>query len=87
MQVSKWGNSLAVRLPAAVVQTLELKEGDEIEITVKGEREFEVDRDRKKLDALKRIREMRQSLPAGFKFNRAELYEEAVPFRADKIEA
>lgn len=27
MQVAKWGNSLAVRLPAAVVEALELKEG------------------------------------------------------------
>lgn len=26
MQVSKWGNSLAVRLPASVVEALELKE-------------------------------------------------------------
>jgi antitoxin MazE len=30
MQVSKWGNSLAVRLPAAVVEALNLKEGDQI---------------------------------------------------------
>ncbi|MGB5735348.1 MAG: AbrB/MazE/SpoVT family DNA-binding domain-containing protein [Thiohalocapsa sp.] len=29
MQVSKWGNSLAVRLPAAVVEALELREGDD----------------------------------------------------------
>ena len=34
MQVAKWGNSLAVRIPAAVVEVLELKEGDEIEIHV-----------------------------------------------------
>ncbi len=34
MQVSKWGNSLAVRLPAAVVEALGLKEGDDIEIDV-----------------------------------------------------
>jgi antitoxin MazE len=34
MQVAKWGNSLAVRLPASVVDALELKEGDEIEIHV-----------------------------------------------------
>jgi len=27
MQVAKWGNSLAIRLPAAVVEALELKEG------------------------------------------------------------
>ena len=42
MQVSKWGNSLAVRLPAAVVEALALKEGDEIEIHVAGARAFEV---------------------------------------------
>src|SRR5215469_13565434 len=34
MQVSKWGNSLAIRLPQAVVEALQLKEGDEIEISV-----------------------------------------------------
>ena len=34
MQVAKWGNSLAVRLPAAVVEALRLKEGDEIDIHV-----------------------------------------------------
>ena len=38
MQVSKWGNSLAVRLPRAVVEALKLKEGDEIEIVVGRER-------------------------------------------------
>jgi antitoxin component of MazEF toxin-antitoxin module len=32
MQVGKWGNSLAIRLPAAVVESLGLKEVDEIEI-------------------------------------------------------
>src|SRR5437879_5261039 len=45
MQVSKWGNSLAIRLPAAIVQALELKEGDDIEIRVAGSRELEVGRD------------------------------------------
>ena len=32
MQVSRWGDSLAVRLPATVVDALQLKEGDEVEI-------------------------------------------------------
>ena len=32
MQVSKWGNSLAIRLPASVVEALRLKEGDEVEV-------------------------------------------------------
>ena len=42
MQVSKWGNSLAIRLPASVVEALELREGDDIEVTVAGERAFEM---------------------------------------------
>jgi antitoxin MazE len=48
MRVSKWGNSLAVRLPAAVVEALDLKEGDEIEISVAGKCGFKVARDRPK---------------------------------------
>ena len=32
MQVAKWGNSLAVRLPADLVRKLDLKAGDEIEL-------------------------------------------------------
>ena len=47
MQVAKWGNSLAVRLPAAVVEALALKEGDEIEIHVAGTRQFDIARARR----------------------------------------
>ena len=43
---------MAVRLPAAVVEALDLKEGDQIEIRITGEREFEVMRDRTKEKAL-----------------------------------
>ncbi|WP_353475655.1 AbrB/MazE/SpoVT family DNA-binding domain-containing protein (plasmid) [Salipiger sp. H15] len=32
MQISKWGNSLAVRLPADLVRELGLKEGDRIDL-------------------------------------------------------
>ena len=72
MQVSKWGNSLAVRLPAAVVDALKLKEGDDIEIRITGRRAFEVRRDRSKLDALARLRKLRRPLPPGFVFEREE---------------
>jgi antitoxin MazE len=70
MQVSKWGNSLAVRLPAAVVEALNLKEGDQIEIRIAGEREFVVKRDRSKESAIARLRRLRQPLPPGFTFSR-----------------
>ena len=36
MQIGKWGNSLAVRLPAAVVEALQLKDGDEISVEAAG---------------------------------------------------
>ena len=70
MRVSKWGNSLAIRLPATVVEALKLKDGDQIEIRIAGEREFEVSRDRRREDAIERLRRLRRPLPAGFTFNR-----------------
>ena len=72
MQVSKWGNSLAVRLPAAVVEVLALKEGDDIEIHVAGQRVFEVEKAVGKLGILARLRKFRGALPADFKFDRLE---------------
>lgn len=70
MQVAKWGNSLAIRLPAAVVEALELKEGDEIEIHVADDREFAVARKPGREELLKRLRSLRGRLPADFKFDR-----------------
>jgi antitoxin MazE len=70
MQVAKWGNSLAVRLPAAVVDALELKEGDQIEIRVAHGRTFEVSRDQSRDRALARLGKLRRPLPPGFVFDR-----------------
>jgi antitoxin MazE len=72
MQVSRWGNSLAVRLPSAVVEALELKEGDEIEIHVADPRHFDVARKPGRDELLKRLRAFRGRLPADFKFDRDE---------------
>jgi antitoxin MazE len=72
MRVSKWGNSLAIRLPASVVETLELKEGDEVEVHVVGERAFDIARDRSRDRALARIRAFRKELPPDWKFDRKE---------------
>lgn len=75
MQVSKWGNSLAVRLPAAVVEVLQLKEGDDIEIHVTGERVFELEKKPENKKLLARLRKYRGRLPADFKFDRLEAHE------------
>jgi antitoxin MazE len=72
MQVAKWGNSLAVRLPAAVVEALRLKEGDDIEIHVTSAREFGVARKPSRQDFLNQLRAFRGRLPPDFKFDREE---------------
>ncbi len=72
MQVARWGNSLAVRLPSSVVEALDLKEGDEIAIQIAGERAFDVERDRSRERALERIRLLRKPLPPGWSFDRDE---------------
>ena len=72
MRIEKWGNSLAVRLPAAVVEALELKEGDDIEIRITGRRELELSRKPDREELLKRLRAFRGRLPADFKFDRDE---------------
>jgi antitoxin MazE len=72
VQVSKWGNSLAIRLPASVVEALGLKEGDEIDIHVADTREFAVSRKPGREELLKRLRAFRGRLPADFKFDRDE---------------
>jgi antitoxin MazE len=71
-QVARWGNSLAIRLPAAVVEALALKEGDEIEIHVADGRAFGVARKPGRAELLKRLRAFRGRLPADFKFDRDE---------------
>lgn len=72
MQVAKWGNSLAVRLPSEVVKALDLKEGDQIEIRIADSRVFEVRRDPARQRALALLRRLRRPLPPGFVFDREE---------------
>src|ERR1700735_399523 len=72
MQVAKWGNSLAVRLPVAVVEALGLKEGDDIEIHIADDRQFGIARKPGREEILRRVRAFRGRLPADFKFDREE---------------
>jgi len=75
MQVAKWGNSLAVRLPSSVVEALQLKEGDDIEIHIAGERVFEIEKKPSPQELLARLRKYRGRLAADFKFDRLEAHE------------
>ncbi len=72
MQVAKWGNSLAVRLPAALVQALDLKEGEEIDLHAVGARNFEIERSPDTAALLARLHALRGRLPSDFHFDRLE---------------
>ena len=72
MQVSKWGNSLAIRLPASVVKALDLQEGDDIEVVVADRRVFQVRKNADRDEILDRLREFRGKLPPDFRFDRDE---------------
>jgi antitoxin MazE len=75
MQVAKWGNSLAIRLPRSVVEVLGLKEGDSIEIHVADRRSFAVEKAPTSKQLLERLRKYRGRLPAGFRFDRLQANE------------
>ena len=71
MKVAKWGNSLAIRLPAELVARLGLVEGDEITVVEKGST-LEVTRPMTRDEAFANLRSLRGQLPADFKFDREE---------------
>jgi antitoxin MazE len=55
-----------------VVEALNLKAGDEINIRVAGDDDFVVERERTREELIARIRKMGRPLPPGFKFSRLE---------------
>lgn len=75
MQIAKWGNSLAVRLPKKVVEELGLKEGDDVQITPNGKKALTIAHDTTREEALKNLRALRWDIPKDFKFNREEAHE------------
>lgn len=69
MQVSRWNNSLAIRLPAAVVEALGLREGDDVSLAAAGKRTLEVEKAPGTKELLARLRKFRGRLPRDFKFD------------------
>lgn len=75
MQVSRWGNSLAVRLPKALVDRLGLKEGDELNVVDVAERTLVVQKEERRKAALERLAALNWTLPPDYKFDRDEANE------------
>jgi antitoxin MazE len=74
MQVAKWGNSLAVRLPKKLVDELGLKAGDNVELVANGRQSLELTAKLSRGEALKALRKFRGWMPKDFKFDREEAH-------------
>ena len=72
MQISKWGNSLAVRLPKALVTELGLKSGDKLEIVSATPERIAVAKDERRVLAVDRMRARAWPIPEGYVFDRDE---------------
>ena len=73
MQVAKWGNSLAVRIPADVARTLGIKEGDNIDLCALDDDKVAVITERqRRQQALATIRRLARPFPPDYKFDREE---------------
>jgi len=76
VQVFKWGDSLAVRLPTALVEQLGLKEGNELNLVAAKDGVIEVEpREDQRRRALERIAARNWTLPEGYRFDRNEANE------------
>ncbi len=72
MMVSRWGNSLGVRLPRALVDDLGLKPGDELEVVAATAARIEVAKDARRAQAIDRMRARGLRFPEGYAFDRDE---------------
>ncbi len=75
MKFAKWGNSIAIRIPAEVVAKLGISPDEEAQIKVTGKDSFEITRDRKRQEAIETLRKLRVVVPNDFAFNRGEIYD------------
>ena len=72
MRVSKWGNSLAVRIPKDVAKALELEEGDRVSLRPAGPNAYDVYREPRPDELIEELRKFRGVMPANYKFDRDE---------------
>jgi len=75
MLVSKWGNSLAVRLPKALVEALNLSPGDGLNVVETSTGQIAVEKVDRRAEFLRQADQFRIRLPEGYKFDRDEANE------------
>ena len=72
MQLSKWGNSYAIRLPRELVEKLQVELGDELVARMSGDGSLRIARKRTREEAIEDLKQFEGWLPADFKFDREE---------------
>ena len=75
MQVSKWGASLAVRLPKKLVEKMGLNPGDELEVVEAAKRTIVVVKTDQRARFLEDMDAFRWPAPDGYAFDRDEANE------------
>ena len=75
MRVSKWGSSLAVRLPKALVEALKLSPGDELKVVEAAKGRIAVEKVDKRAEFVRQVEQFHFPLPEGYKFDRDEANE------------
>ncbi len=72
MVVSRWGNSLGVRLPRTLVDELGIKPGDDLEVVAAAPTRLVVAKDDRRARAVERMCARAWSLPEDYSFDRDE---------------
>jgi antitoxin MazE len=75
MRLAKWGNSIALRIPAGMAEQLQLAPGVEVQARVTEQGALEITRDRRREEAIEKLRKLQFVLPEDYVFNRDELYD------------
>lgn len=76
MKLAKWGNSYAIRVTAELMQQLKWSPNEELRPVVHGEGELRLVKDRRREEALEKLRKHRIKLPEKYVFDRDEIYGE-----------
>jgi len=71
MKVAKWDDSLVIQIPSSIVEELDLKEGDDVDVRIGDDRALEIERDSRR-KAIEKLKSFKVKLPDDWKFDRDE---------------
>ena len=71
-RIGRWGNSLAIRIPASVVKSRGFREGDLVKLEMIDENTVAVARRKNREKIIAQITAMKVPLPPDYKFDREE---------------